>query len=36
VASTLAFDIPTPLGFSVRCTDTYWNFIVSEKHPTLL
>lgn len=29
------FEIKTPLGFSVRCTKSYWDFIVSEKHPAL-
>ena len=29
------FEIKTPLGFSVRCTKVYWDFIVSEKHPSL-
>jgi hypothetical protein len=36
VASTLVFDVLTPLGFSVRCTGAYWYFIVNEKHPVLL
>ncbi len=31
----LFFEIKTPLGFSVRCTKAYWDFIVSEKHPAL-
>jgi hypothetical protein len=31
----LFIEIVTPLGFSVRCTKDYWDFIVSEKHPTL-
>jgi hypothetical protein len=35
VASPILFNIPTPLGFSVRCTIAYWNFIVSEKHPVV-
>ena len=29
------FNIKTPLGFSVHCTKDYWDFIVSEKHPSL-
>ena len=29
------FDIKTPIGFSVRCTKSYWDFIVSQKHPAL-
>lgn len=32
---SLVFEIITPLGFTVRCTRQYWNFIASEKHPTL-
>jgi hypothetical protein len=35
VASTTLFNVPTPLGFSVRCTRPYWSFIVSQKHPVL-
>jgi hypothetical protein len=27
--------IGTPLGFSVRCSRAYWNFIVTHKHPVL-
>jgi len=33
--SSLAFKIATPLGFTVRCIQTYWNFIVAHKHPIL-
>ena len=33
--SDLAFEAMTPLGFSVRCTATHWQFIVSQKHPVL-
>ncbi len=29
------FEIKTPLGFSVRCTDSYWQFICTEKHPVM-
>ncbi|MBI3535523.1 MAG: DUF4258 domain-containing protein [Deltaproteobacteria bacterium] len=29
------FEVKTPLGFLVRCTKSYWLFIVSEKHPVL-
>jgi hypothetical protein len=29
------FKVETPLGFSVRCTRRYWDFIVRYKHPTL-
>jgi len=31
----LHFEVHTPLGFAVRCTRAYWQFIVSEKHPVL-
>jgi hypothetical protein len=31
----LALEVLTPLGFVVRCTRPYWDFIVSKKHPTL-
>ena len=31
----LAFEVTTPLGFSVRCTRDYWRFVVAEKHPVL-
>lgn len=31
----LLFEVPTPLGFTVRCTRAYWGFIVSQKHPVL-
>jgi len=27
--------VATPLGFSVRCTRRYWEFIVTHKHPVL-
>jgi hypothetical protein len=36
IDGALAFRIATPLGFTVRCTKTYWNFIVSHKHPIML
>ena len=29
------FEIKTPLGFLVRCSRSYWEFIVSQKHPVL-
>jgi hypothetical protein len=35
LAGTLLFEIETPLGFSVRCTREYWQFIVSIKHPSM-
>ena len=31
----LLFEIPTPLGFSVRCTRSYWEHVLLEKHPVL-
>lgn len=34
-ARDLLFEIRTPLGFTVRCTRTYWNFIATQKHPVL-
>ena len=27
--------VETPLGFVVRCTRNYWEFIATEKHPTV-
>ncbi len=33
--SELLFDVVTPLGFNVRCTEAYWTFIVTHKHPVL-
>ena len=33
--ATVRFEIPTPLGFTVRTTDTYWERIVTEKHPNM-
>ncbi len=35
MSDELQFEVPTPLGFAVRCTRAYWRFIVSEKHPVL-
>jgi hypothetical protein len=29
------FEIETPLGFAVRCTESYWEFISTEKHPVM-
>lgn len=31
----LAFEALTPLGFQVRCTREWWEYIVSFKHPIL-
>jgi hypothetical protein len=36
IDGAFAFRIATPLGFTVRCTNTYWSFIVSHKHPIML
>ncbi|MGH7815458.1 MAG: DUF4258 domain-containing protein [Candidatus Binataceae bacterium] len=35
-APEVIFNVTTPLGFSVRCSRTYWNFIVTQKPPVLL
>jgi len=29
------FEIATPLGFVVRCSREYWEFLISQKHPVL-
>ncbi len=29
------FEVVTPLGFVVRCSVAYWEFISTEKHPVL-
>ena len=29
------FEIETPLGFRVRTTQSYWNVIVTVKHPAM-
>ncbi len=34
-ADELFFDVLTPLGFRVRVTRRYWDFIVSIKHPVM-
>ena len=31
----ILFDVPTPLGFSVRVTHHYWTLIVTVKHPVM-
>ncbi len=31
----LLFEVLTPLGFLVRCTRSYWEFIVTYKHPVM-
>ncbi len=30
------FEVETPLGFSVRCTEQHWDFIVRVKHPAMV
>jgi hypothetical protein len=32
----LLFEVETPLGYRVRTTRSYWDFIVRVKHPALL
>ncbi|MBF2072281.1 MAG: hypothetical protein IGS50_00740 [Synechococcales cyanobacterium C42_A2020_086] len=32
----ILFEVTTPLGFSVRTTAEYWQFIVTIKHPVML
>ncbi len=29
------FDVPTPLGFRVRTTMSYWQIIIGVKHPVM-
>jgi hypothetical protein len=29
----LLFEVPTPVGFTVRCTRAYWRFIIEHEHP---
>ena len=31
----LALDVLTPLGFRVRASQAYWEFIVTRKHPAM-
>jgi hypothetical protein len=33
--SDLAFEVVTPLGFQVRCPRSYWEYIITHKHPVL-
>ena len=35
MSEVLQFEVLTPLGFAVRCSEAYWQFIISEKHPVL-
>jgi hypothetical protein len=32
---SILFDVPTPLGFQVRVTRTYWDLITTIKHPVM-
>lgn len=32
----ILFEVATPIGFSVRTTTEYWQFIVTIKHPIML
>jgi hypothetical protein len=36
MADDLFFEVDTPLGFSVRVTQSYWELIVTIKHPVML
>jgi len=29
------FEVPTPLGFRVRVSRSYWQFIITVKHPVM-
>ena len=31
----LAFEVMTPLGFTVRCTTDYWTVVSTMKHPVM-
>jgi hypothetical protein len=33
--SDILFEVSTPLGFQVRVTRGYWEFIVTVKHPVM-
>jgi len=35
MAGDMLFEVPTPLGFSVRVTPDYWELIVTVKHPVM-
>lgn len=35
MADGILFEAPTPLGFSVRVTPSYWELIVTIKHPVM-
>ena len=35
MANDILFEVSTPLGFRVHITRTYWELIVSVKHPVM-
>ena len=35
MAEDMLFEVPTPLGFDVRVTRSYWELIVTIKHPVM-
>ncbi len=35
MAESQLFDVMTPLGFKVHCTEAYWQFISQQKHPVM-
>jgi hypothetical protein len=35
LSGTLLFEVETPLGFRVRVTRTYWELIITVKHPVM-
>jgi hypothetical protein len=35
MSQNLLFDVPTPLSFHVRATRSYWDYIVTIKHPIM-
>ena len=35
MANDILFEVSTPLGFRVRVTHSYWELIVSVKHPVM-
>jgi hypothetical protein len=35
MSQNLLFNVPTPLSFHVRVTRSYWDYIVTVKHPVM-
>jgi hypothetical protein len=35
MTDNILFEVPTPLGFSVRVTHDYWELIATVKHPVM-